>query len=203
MKPTNESLDLANKIAETVPTFHLHYHILYDIAKSYPDDYLLNYVEIGCYAGASSCLMLQRPNTRVASIDIDGFSGEEIIANIERNNPHDNSFRLLKVNSHLLQTKEDLKEYTDHIDILFIDGGHSFGDAVSDFVMYQELVEKGGYIIFDDYIDPAFKEVHYAVDALIKVIKGYEIMGTFENVLGARGFPEGDTRGNCFVMRKK
>ena len=68
---TKNSLDITQKISEEMDgkTFHHHYHILYDIIKTYPDDYHLNYVEIGCYAGGSASLVTQRKNTNIFSID--------------------------------------------------------------------------------------------------------------------------------------
>jgi hypothetical protein len=78
---TIESLNLTQKISNEIndQTFHHHYHVLYDIANIYPVSYTLTYVEIGCYAGGSACLMLQRPNTNVVSIDLGTPIHENIV----------------------------------------------------------------------------------------------------------------------------
>jgi hypothetical protein len=81
MKHTKNSLELTEQISNNIEnkTFHHHYYILYDIASTYPIDYEVKYVEIGCYAGGSACLMLQRPNTRVISIDLGQPISKEIV----------------------------------------------------------------------------------------------------------------------------
>ena len=70
MKITQKSIDLLGEIVSNgVQTFHHHYHILYDIADSI-NKKEIKYVEIGCYAGGSACLMLQRKETNVRLIII-------------------------------------------------------------------------------------------------------------------------------------
>jgi hypothetical protein len=82
LKPTQKSLDMVAQIATVLPTFHHHYHILYDIAETFGDK-KINYVEVGAYAGGSSCLMLQRPNTTIASIDLgEPISKGEVLENV-------------------------------------------------------------------------------------------------------------------------
>ena len=69
LTPTQESLDLLRSISDTVHTWHHCHHILLDIAnQNYPVGQEIVYCEIGCYDGASSCLMLQRPNTKVIAL---------------------------------------------------------------------------------------------------------------------------------------
>ena len=80
--PSQESLDLVKSISDNMirNTFHHHYHILYDIAKLYPKDYQVQYVEIGAFAGGSACLMLQHPNIKVISIDLGTPIEPQIVA---------------------------------------------------------------------------------------------------------------------------
>ena len=66
---TKESLDLVKKITQKIPSFHHHYHILYDISNIVKKE-IINYVEIGAYAGASAALMLHNSKVNVISIDI-------------------------------------------------------------------------------------------------------------------------------------
>ena len=124
--PTIESLNLVRKISNAIDnkTFHHHYHILYDIASTFDD--MINYVEIGCYAGGSACLMAQRPMTNVFSIDI-GVPIKPVVAinNFNKLNSNNNKFNYLEGNSYNIGTKKMLTdELIDGIDILFIDGGH-------------------------------------------------------------------------------
>jgi cephalosporin hydroxylase len=184
-------------------TFHHHYHILYDIANSYPVDYILNYVEIGCYAGGSACLMLQRENTNVFSIDLGNPINPEIVKqNVNKLNKHTNNYNYIQGSSHDLEIINKLIEYIDEIDILFIDGDHSYDGVILDFEMYSKLVKSGGYIIFDDYNDYQYSpQVKPAVDSIVSNLKNsYNIIGTVKNTLGAR--PAELIDGNCFIMQK-
>lgn len=207
MKPTytqtslNEVENISNQINNQ--TFHHHYHILYDIANSYPVDYILNYVEIGCYAGGSACLMLQRENTNVFSIDLGNPINPDIVRqNVNKLNKHNNNYNYIKGSSHDLEIFNKLIEYIDEIDILFIDGDHSRDGVILDFEMYSKLVKSGGYIIFDDYNDYQYSpQVKPAVDNIVSNLKNsYNIIGTVKNTLGAR--PSEFIDGNCFIIQK-
>jgi predicted O-methyltransferase YrrM len=207
MKPiyTQTSLIEVENISNQInnQTFHHHYHILYDIANSYPVDYKLNYVEIGCYAGGSACLMLQRENTNVFSIDLGNPINPEIVKqNVNKLNRHNNNYNYIKGSSHDLETLNKLIEYTDEIDILFIDGDHSHNGVTKDFEIYSKLVKSGGYIIFDDYNDYRYSpEVKPAVDIILSNLKNsYNIIGTVKNTLGAK--PSELIDGNCFIIQK-
>jgi cephalosporin hydroxylase len=131
----------------------------------------------------------------------------ENVINYKSNN---NYYKFIEGNSQSQTTKDKVIEtlsnsrvlgYTNKIDILFIDGDHSFDGVFNDFSMYEELVNVGGYIIFDDYNDKEFSpEVKSAVDGLIPSLSNYEIIGTLENKLGA--YPSELKEGNCFVIKK-
>ncbi len=211
-EPTQQSLDLVRQIASNVVTFHHHYHILYDIANSFGDK-LINYVEIGAYAGGSSCLMLQRANTTIISIDLgEPIPKEVVLENVIKYKTSDTNYRYIQGNSQVADTKDALMNalnepgvramgYGAGIDILFIDGDHSFAGVVADFALYGDLVNIGGYIVFDDYHDCVYSpEVKQAVDSLLPGLVDYEVLGTLENALGA--YPSDLEVGNCFVIKK-
>ena len=125
LKHSQESLNLVRSISDDIhnQTMHHHYHILYDIANTYPEDQTITYVEIGCYAGGSACLMLQRPNTKVISIDLGTPIPESIVYfNIKKLNKFNNSYTYLKGNSQTHEMVSRLIEIINDIDILFIDG---------------------------------------------------------------------------------
>jgi predicted O-methyltransferase YrrM len=200
-----ESLHLVEKISNLIQnqTFHHHYHILYDIASTYPIDYTISYVEIGCYAGGSACLMLQRKNTNVISIDLGvPINPNVVYQNISSLNIHNNEYNYIMGSSHDINTINKLSELMDMIDILFIDGDHSYSGVINDFNMYSKLVISGGYIIFDDYNDNVHSpQVKPAVDYITTTVSDeFEIIGTFKNIMKAR--PSNLIDGNCFVIRK-
>jgi len=205
MKHTQQSLNITQIISDQIndQTFHHHYHILYDIAELYPKYYNLVYVEIGCYAGGSACLMLQRSNTKVISIDLGTPIDESIVhTNINKLNKFNNSYNYLKGNSQTYEMVNKLKELINEIDILFIDGDHSYQGVINDFLLYEELVKKGGYIVFDDYNDSQYSpEVKIAVNDIIPtIIEKYNIIGTLPNIFKAR--PDTIIEGNNFIIQK-
>jgi predicted O-methyltransferase YrrM len=205
MKHTQESLNITRYISDNInnQTMHHHYHILYDIANTYHQDTNITYVEIGCYAGGSACLMLQRPNTNVISIDLGYPINESVVYdNVLRLNKFNNSYNYLKGDSQTYGMVDRLKELINEIDILFVDGDHSSQGVINDFMLYKDLVKKGGYIVFDDYNDaqhsPAVKPT---VDNLIPSFKStYNIIGTLPNIYGAR--PDTLLEGNDFIIQK-
>lgn len=201
--PTIKSLQMVEKISNEInnQTFHHHYYILYDIAKEF-GDLLINYVEIGCYAGGSACLMLQRPNTNVISIDLGEPINPNIVQqNVKKLNTLNNNYNYIQANSQKQETVDQLKTLVNDIDILFIDGDHTYNGVKMDFEIYSPLVKNGGYIIFDDYNDFQFSpEVKKSVDDIVKNLLGYEIIGTLPNSFGAR--PKELTDGNCFIIKK-
>lgn len=206
MKATKESLLLTQNISNAInnQTMHHHYHVLYDIAQTYPSEQHLNYVEIGCYAGGSACLMLQRPKTHVISIDLGTPIPESIVRNnVERLNPNKNSFDYLQGNSQTHQMVTRLKNIISKVDILFIDGDHSYQAVINDFMLYSGLVKPGGYIVFDDYRDSSIvHNTSKAVDDIVDNQKSrYNIIGTLPNKFGAR--PIEKKEGNDFIIQKK
>jgi len=61
---------------------------------------------------------------------------------------------LLETDSHSPQTLDRLTRILSGLplDLLFIDGDHSYRGAKRDFVMYSQLVRKGGIIAFHDVL---------------------------------------------------
>jgi predicted O-methyltransferase YrrM len=204
MNYSKHSLDLTRQISDAIgnQTFHHHYHILYDIANH--SDEHINYVEIGCYAGGSACLLLQRPNTTVISIDLGiPIKPEIVMSNVKKLNKLNNEFHYLQGNSQTEDMVNRLKTLVSSIDLLFIDGDHSFKGVLNDFRLYEALVKPGGYIVFDDYLDAKHSpHVRPAVDHILGEIKSsYDIIGCLENKYGAR--PVEYTQSNDFIIKKR
>lgn len=199
INPTSESLERLRFISKEMKgkTFHHHSHILHDIQIK-ENGY---YVEIGCYCGATACLMIDKAN--VVSIDLGHPIPMNIVQeNVNLFNTNQKSFDYLEGNSQSEDMVERLKKITKEIDILFIDGDHSKDGVIKDFNLYSDLVVSGGYIVFDDYNDHEYSpEVKPAVDSIIENLTDYDIVGTITNTLGAR--PRTLIEGNCFVLRKK
>lgn len=204
--PSKNSLDLLEHISDNLDgkTFHHHYHVLLDIANSYSLTEKLVYLEIGAYAGGSACLMVQRPNTKVISIDLGWpIEPQTVIKNVAKFNKHKNEYTYIQGNSTSFEIVERLKEI--NVDILFIDGDHSYVGVWNDFINFSKLVKPGGYIIFDDYNDKLKSPmVKSAVDHIVNQLRDdYNIIGTLKNVYNARGFTNEENDGNCYIIQKK
>jgi predicted O-methyltransferase YrrM len=204
---TKTSLDITQHISDNMfgNTFHHHFHFLYDL-RSNIDKKIVTYVEIGAFCGASSCLMLNHPKqVNVIAIDIGLYTPggiNTIHQNIEKFKLDHNKFKLIVGDSHSFETLNNLKSKVSEIDILFIDGDHSYHSVIQDFNNYKDLVISGGYIVFDDYNDSQYSpEVKPAVNDIINSLNGeFEIIGCIENTFNAH--PYDWTYNNNFILRK-
>ena len=98
-----------------------------------------------------------------------------------------------------------LKELTSDIDILFIDGDHSHQAVINDFMLYESMVQSGGYVVFDDYHDhgPGCGVFEAVNEISNEVTDIYNIIGPLPNIFGARGLPDTQPEGNDFIIQKK
>jgi hypothetical protein len=204
--PTMKSISLVEEISQSIKTFHHHYHVLYDIACMYTGN--VNSLEIGTFQGASAALMLQRPQTTVITIDsgqyVPNVPREEVLKNLNAFNIHRNIFWYIEGDSHQLPIKRQVMSIdliTPGIDILFIDGDHSEEGLIKDFLLYQDLVNRSGYIVFDDYNDYEFNpHVKVVIDRFVQNLQGFEVIGSIKNNLKAP--PSDHIDGICYVIRK-
>ncbi len=88
--------------------------------------------------------------------------------NIEKNNPHNHKYELIKGDSKDKKICDKVKE---NIDFLFIDGDHTTIGVRMDFINLKDKVNKGGLIVFDNYNDPSWTEVKPEVDRLYEEYK--------------------------------
>lgn len=198
-KMTQESLDIVTEISKTVKTFHHHYHILYDLAREFDH---VNYFEIGTYAGASACLMLQRPDTWVVTVDTGQFVPKNKVIDTLSAFSNGNMFFYLEGHSWNLYDKVK-PLFPEGIDIMFIDGDHQPESIKNDFFLYEGLVNKGGYIVFDDYNDHIYNpQIKPAIDELVKHLTNYEVIGSPDNVFNAPVHWTINNKSICFIIKK-
>jgi hypothetical protein len=72
--------------------------------------------------------------------------------------------------------------------IFFIYGDHSYDAVINDFYKFEEFVNPGGFIIFDDYEDyKDSPDVKLAVDNIVSKLNldNYIIIGTLPNLKNA------------------
>ena len=141
---------------------HNYHHIVLYIKDYIMKEKCKNYLEIGTHYGHSISNMLQsKYQSKYMGIDIFKRWGDSKITNMEKLandnvkkfNIHNYECKLVKANSQVLESVNIVKSYfPEGIDLLFIDGDHSYNGIINDFNNYFPLVNKGGYIIFDDYL---------------------------------------------------
>jgi O-methyltransferase len=120
-------------------------------------------LEIGTYKGGTIYTISQLVN-KATIITIDLPAGGEIYgegmtnneqAELKRKintNNHDNEIHFIRNDSHLENTLKNVKEILNgnEVDILFLDGDHSYEGVKKDFEMYSPLVRHDGVIIMHD-----------------------------------------------------
>jgi len=205
--PTKESLRIVKNISENMEgnTFHHHFHILYDLRSLIEKDYV-KYLEIGTHSGASACLMLSHPmRTDVFGVDLpQNPMHQAVLNNTAKFKMPNNSFEYLIGDSRDHNFVSKIFSEVGKVDILFIDGDHRREAVIDDFLNYKDIVNPGGFIIFDDYNDYEYNPiVKHGVDYVVKelLFDEYEVIGFCYNKIGAH--PIEMIYNNEFILRKK
>jgi hypothetical protein len=207
---TDESLNILRNINSNLQhSFHLHSHILYDLRTmlNKPDAI---YLEIGAWLGSSASLMASHPQkTTVISVDLWDLNPNGVKLESFKNNLNlfnKNNYPTIAIQGSSMDTNIISKVFSvvNSVDILYIDGDHSFEGCLNDFINYKNLVSNGGYIVFDDYRDYEYSpHVKHAVDYIVDygLCDDFEIIGfipsTFETQKKYKTF------NNEFILRKK
>jgi len=212
----SESSKILHQINTQFPKhFHEHSHVLYDIRTLLGADREITYLEIGSYIGSSAALMLKHPyRSRVVCVDplilpaahYKGTKSQEatLRETITKNNPRNYPVTIHKKYSHDGLLLKQLKAVGTKIDLLFIDGDHRYKGVVADWKNYEPFVARGGFIVFDDYLDPkSSPEVRKAVDDIVAKLdcKKYQIIGSLPNYQKAYS-PVPKTHSNEFIIKK-
>lgn len=124
-----------------------------------------NYLEIGVHNGTSmSYAVSTTKKINCYGIDLfesshdtkyrpDNLQQDRTLNNIEKNNSSDSRIRLIKGDSTDKKTHQFLENMLrkEKIDLLFIDGNHTYDYIKSDFYNYEKYLRNGGFLIIDDY----------------------------------------------------
>ena len=145
---------------------HCNHHIALYIKDELMKDNCKTYFEIGTHFGHSLSTMLQS-NYKSKYLSVDLFDIGNTIANDckvkdvekiandnrKKYNIYNYECKILKGNSYSQKIVDKVKEYFPNgIDLLFIDGDHRYNGVINDFNSYFNMVNSGGYILFDDYL---------------------------------------------------
>jgi cephalosporin hydroxylase len=204
---TENSIKKVNYIIDNMEnkSFHNHYHILYDICESL-DHNNISYLEIGTFAGGSASLVSTNSKVKnVYSIDLGSPINKEIpIRNVNKFKNKQCSYEYFQGSSFDKNLISLVKKTVKSVDILFIDGDHSYEGVLNDFKNFSDLVKPGGYIVFDDYMDNIYSpKVKGAVDYIV-----LELLNNEYEIIGSLVYPElsltniDKPSSNEFVLKK-
>lgn len=116
-----------------LPTTSNHYEFLYFLSFHYE---LSTIVEIGTHKGLSAlCLYNGNRNAKIYTIDISPEAGELIPSGI---------------NAYVGDSIELANSMPNNIELLYIDGGHTYEQFKKDYETYLPKMGKGGLILIDD-----------------------------------------------------
>jgi cephalosporin hydroxylase len=115
-------------------------------------------VEIGTMRGGSlwAWCQLASPDALLVSIDLPGgpFGGEYSATGLESHARLGQRLCFIRADSHDPTTADELKRLLDGrtIDLLFIDGDHSYEGVTRDYELYSPLVAARGLVVFHDIL---------------------------------------------------
>jgi len=141
------------------------------------------FLEIGTCGGGTLFLFcrIASKNAKIISVDLPGgvHGGgypEWKIPIYKKFVNTTQELHLIRADSHKESTKKDIEKLLDSkkLDVLLIDGDHTYEGVKKDFKMYSPLVKKGGLIIFHDIIvhDPSLN--CYVNDLWNEIKKDYK-----------------------------
>ncbi len=123
-------------------------------------------LEIGTALGGTLFLFCRTAaeNAEIVSIDLPfgmGGGGYSLIRKplYQSVKTHQQSLHLIREDSHKQETLDEVKALFqgNALDLLFIDGDHTYNGVKQDFEMYSPLVKKGGIIVLHDIIPSKYK----------------------------------------------
>ena len=134
-----------------------------------------NILEIGTANGGTLLLFikLSYPEARIVSIDLPNgkFGGGYSKWRIPLYKSFKNkSVFLIRKNSQIKSTLQEVRKIFNEVDFLFIDADHTYEGVKRDFELYAPLVKKGGIIAFHDIVKHS-PETGVGIDIFWKEIK--------------------------------
>lgn len=158
----DKALAVANEIG-----MHQHPAEIHEFTSWLSTRKLHNVLEIGTLKGGTAALWhelakgwvvsIDKPNGRFGGAD-HGLNDEAVAARNETLEGRFPRLRCLALDSHDAATPDIVKSTfgNESVDLLFIDGDHTYEGVKQDYFMYRELVRPGGIIAFHDVLDSKF-----------------------------------------------
>lgn len=155
-------------------------------------------LEVGSFEGLSASYLLWRlPKVQLTCVDT--FAGslehegtDTVPADLERvfdeNVALVDAARVLKLVGRSSVVLPQLAEQSERFDLIYLDGSHFGLDVLVDAAISWQLLENGGFLVFDDYLwaelgDDPFLRPRPAIDAFLAFVEGkYELLFAHEQV---------------------
>ncbi len=119
--------------------------------------------EIGTFRGLSAVLIAKSRNCFIITIDPHiGIENSSLGSTEEMARANFKRFGVETQIHHQKISSQDFNLNCE-VDMLFIDGEHSYKGVSHDYYKFQKFVKKGGYIVFHDY---EFKDIKNFCDSL-------------------------------------
>jgi predicted O-methyltransferase YrrM/tetratricopeptide (TPR) repeat protein len=147
----------------------------------------INILEIGTYSGMSLIEMVKYvPNSFGIGLDLwSSYNENSLLTNMDNLKVKDSFYKNIKtvgleerIKGIQMNSKTGLIQFIKDgtmFDIIYVDGSHLLLDAYMDIVLSWEILEKGGYLIIDDYLynkDELTNSPFEAVNHFLKLYDG-------------------------------
>ena len=126
---------------------------LIELASKFRSGYA---VEIGSFIGASACFISAGLSEESKLICIDTWENDAMSEG-KRNTKDEFDYntqqfqeKIIKIQGYSIEVKEQILAITNKLDLLFIDGDHSYEGCKADWDLYIDMVKSGGCVIFHD-----------------------------------------------------
>ena len=127
---------------------------LYKLAQTLQSN--SNVVEIGSYLGASACCIASGLNKSSKLYCIDSWNNDAMSEGIKETfneflvNTKEFEHLITPIRGMSYDVVDNIKKLTNNIDMLFIDGDHSYEGVKKDWDLYSPLLKSGAIVIFHD-----------------------------------------------------
>lgn len=148
------------------------------VIREYMKEECKNYLEVGVlHGGTMNMIMKSSYPVYCVGIDIFSYYGNThdkrsstvvSLANTKRNidsaNKHNHKFDLIEGNSQDTTVIEQSYKMMPSVDLMYIDGDHSYNGLMTDIENYHKRLRPGGTLILDDYGHRAWPDIARCVD---------------------------------------
>lgn len=187
---------LRDEISQKIIGRICHHNVLVlNIIVNFLNLNIRTYLEIGTHNGCSMSYVVNQTRLPIDCYGIDLFKDtlghykkdklllSNTLNNIQKNNVSNSSINLIQGNSTNPSTLSVLEDRlgSKRIDLLFIDGDHSYKGIKLDFENYSTFLSDNAIIIFDDYNSKWPGVIQYCDELILSSNSGITKIGLFNN----------------------